>query len=442
MKSIYLFLFSALVFFSCSTDIQPSVLEKAATPAQEFFIDANTDTLLYGKEGTVVFIEKGSFMNYDDEIVTDSVVVTLKELYKTSDMLTSDVTMRSGNKILETGGMIELQAYAKGEELSLDYGKSIVVHFPKQSQTDSMRLFYGRGKSHGGGESGEEYVEVIKNDMITWDLEESSVPEVKNEIWVWYRKFEGLDTNDLFLSNGQIGWDTISDMFNFSKEDEKYFLNKTSKVLYDVDKTGKMHYDKIEGSIITKKMEKKLANVAKSFPLCRPYTVNGEPVEMPGHFQIWSEIKPAKFLSNDGYLKQIEKKMASTDTSKSAISIAELQYYIFDSKQLGWMNCDQFINPNPIKEDFVVSVPKSENIFVKIIFKNYKTIMIGDEGKGKFTFKDLPIDEPVKVVVIDEKDGKPLLKITDTKTSGTAFKIEKLDPVSLSELQEKLKELD
>tara|TARA_B110000211_G_scaffold233035_1_gene298171 strand:+ start:1040 stop:2368 length:1329 start_codon:yes stop_codon:yes gene_type:complete len=442
MKSIYLFLFSALIFISCSTDIQPSVLEKASTPAQEFFIDSNSDTLLYGKEGTVVFIEKGSLVNYYGETVTDSVVVTLKELYKTSDMLTSDVTMRSGNKILETGGMIELQAYSKGEQLEVDYDKSIVVHFPKQSQTDSMRLFYGSGKSHGGGDSVEEYVEVIKNDMITWSLEESSVPKIENRIQYWYTDFDDLDDSSLYLSDGRSAYDTIKELFNFSQKEKEYFLNKTSKVQYDIDKEGKLHYDEVDGSVITKKMERKLANVVKLFPLCKPYTVKGELVDMPGHFQIWSEIKPAKFLSNNGYLKQIEKKMSSSDTSKSAISVAELQYYIFDSKQLGWMNCDQFINPNPIKEDFVVSVPKSENIFVKIIFKNYKTIMIGDEEKGKFTFKDLPIDEPVKVVVIDEKDGKPLLKITDTKTSGTAFKIETLDPVSLSELQEKLKELD
>ena len=62
--------------------------------------------------------------------------------------------------------------------------------------------------------------------------------------------------------------------------------------------------------------------------------------------------------------------------------------------------------------------------------------------KGKFIFKDLPIDEEVKVVVIDEKDGKPLLRIIDTQTSGTTFKIEKVEPVTLVELQEKLKELD
>jgi hypothetical protein len=432
MKSIYLFLLAAIILIGCSINKQPSIQEKLAAPSQDYFIDANTDTLILGKEGTVIYIEKGSFKNGFGSLVTDTIQITLQEVYKTSDILKSNVTMRSGDKMLETGGMIELRAYLKGEQLSLYYNKSIVVHFPKKNRTDSMRLFYGNTKSD----------DDVLSSSIEWDLEESSVPKIISKIQPWYTKFEGVDDGHLVLADGTKWYDTLNQIFNLSEVDIAYFLNKTSKIKYEVNKKGELRYEEIQGSVITKEMKKKFINIAKNFPLCRPYSIGGQPIDMPGWFHIWSEVRPAKFLSNESYLKQIEEKMSSSDISKSAISVAELQYYIFDSKQLGWMNCDQFINPNPIKEDFVVSVPKSENIFVKIIFKNYKTIMIGDEKKGKFIFKDLPIDEEVKVVVIDEKDGKPLLRIIDTQTSGTTFKIEKVEPVTLVELQEKLKELD
>jgi hypothetical protein len=122
--------------------------------------------------------------------------------------------------------------------------------------------------------------------------------------------------------------------------------------------------------------------------------------------------------------------------------VAELQYFIFDSKKLGWMNCDQFVNPNPIKTDFVVKVPKSDNVFVKIVFTNYKTVMIGNEKKGSFTFNNLPLEEPVKVVVIDERDGNTLLSITDTKIAKKKYKIATLQPVTLEKLKQTLKELN
>lgn len=430
MKSIYLFLFSAFVFISCSTDIQPSIQEKLATPSQNYFIDTNQDTLIHGKEGTVIYIEKGSFKDGLGNQVTDSVQITLQEVYKTSDILKSNVTMRSGDEMLETGGMIELRAFSKGEQLSLYYNKSLVVHFPKKNQTDSMRLFYGNENSDG------------KDASIEWDLEENSVPRIDSKIQYWYTKFDDLDESSLILADGTYYYDTLQEMFNFSKEEIEYFLNKTSKIHNKIDKNGKLHFEKIDGSIITKKMKRRLTKVVKAFPMCKPYTVKGVPVDMPSWFYIMSNVIPPKFMNNKSYLEQIENKMSSSDTSKTAISVAELQYYIFDSKKLGWMNCDQFVNPNPIKKDFVVSVPKSENIFVKIVFRNYKTVMIGNEKKGAFTFDNLPINEPVKVIVIDEEDGKPLLKIVDTQTSGTTFKIDKLSPVTLAELKEKLKELD
>lgn len=428
MKLIVFFILSVFIFFSCASDKRVSIQEKLEKPTQEFYLSTKTDTMISGKEGTMIYIEKGSFVDAVGTAITDSVVVTLKELYSIADILQSNTTMQSGDKLLETGGMIELRAYAQGNQLSLDYNKSVVVHFPKKNQNDSMRLFYGE-------ENG-------IDQKIGWELEESSVPQLNNKIHYWYRKYDNLDDDNLYLTNDRHIYDTLTELFNFSKKEKLYFLNKTVNVDYEVKKDGKLVYDKIGGSIISRELHRKLKGVAENFPRCKPYTVNGKPIDMIGHFQIWSEIVAPKYMSNKNYLSQIENKISNQDSSKSSISVAELQYYIFDSKQLGWMNCDQFINPNPIKTDFEVKVPKSDNIFVKIVFTNYNTVMIGDEKKGKFTFDNLPLDEPVKVIAIDEEDGKPLVLIKDTKVSKKAFEMRELKPVSLEELKKTLEGLN
>jgi hypothetical protein len=429
-------LFFLLIIQSCASDKTISIQDKLQKEDQSFFINTSSDTIITGKEGTKIFIEKESFRNALGDIVTDSVIITMQEFYKNSDIIASNLNMRSGDKILETGGMIELRAYAKGNQLSLRNDKSMVVHFPKkETKNDSMRLFYGQESYSGEGE-GEE--NIVSDGKINWDLEESSVPKKKNNIWVWYHKYEGLDTNELFLANGQTAWDTVSEMFSFNQIEIDYFLNKAVKVHYDLKKNGNMIYDKLDGSLISNKMAKRLEKVVRKFPKCKPYTIAGNPIEMPGWFQIWTEITPPKFMNNQAYLQQIENKFSNPDSTKSAVSLAELQYYIFDSKQLGWMNCDQFINPNPVTTDFVVQVPQSENVFAKIIFKNYKTVMIGNEEPEFFTFEDLPIGEPVSVIVIDQEDEKVLFKIEETEISEEVFKVLELQKGSLKGLKKAL----
>lgn len=423
----YIFLISIIVF-SCVGDKTISIQEKMQKDAQYFFIDASRDTIITGLEGTMIFIEKGSFRNAIGKTIKDSVVVSLKEFYKNADIIMSDLNMRAGNKLLETGGMIELRAYGKGNQLSLNRGKSVVVHFPKpESKNDSMRLFY---------ENKSEAIANSNQGGFDWELEESSVPRKENEIHPWYTKYEGIDNQHLYLSDSTIWYDTLPGIFNFNKKEIDYFINKTVKVHYDVKKSGNLVYDEIDGSIISRKMEKRLAKVAKNFPKCKPYTIAGKAIDMPGWFQIWTEIKAPKYMSNEAYLKQMENKFQTGDST--GIDINDLQYYIFDSKQLGWMNCDQFINPNPISTNFRIKVPKSENIFVKIIFKNYKTVMIGNEEPEYFTFEDLPLDEPITIVVIDEEDGKVLFKIEDTKISKEVFEIKNLNKGALKEIQKAL----
>ena len=163
MRFIYYCLF-CLFIISCNTDKTITVRDKLQREDQSFFINTSSDTIITGKEGTKVFIEKGSFRNASGDIITDSVIITMQEFYKNSDIIASNLNMRSGDKLLETAGMIELRAYADGNQLSLRNGKSMVVHFPKkEAKNDSMRLFYGQGSYSGEGED-----DIVANGKINW----------------------------------------------------------------------------------------------------------------------------------------------------------------------------------------------------------------------------------------------------------------------------------
>jgi hypothetical protein len=203
-----------------------------------------------------------------------------------------------------------------------------------------------------------------------------------------------------------------------------------------------MEFMQIKGSKISRKLKEKITKKVKSFPRCKPYTIEGDPIDMPGFFKTFTKVIPPKYKSKENYIAQLEDKLKASNSTKKGLELAELQYYIFDSRNLGWMNCDKFIDSLSERIDYVVEVPRSKNVFAKIVFRNYKTVMTGNEKSGKFIFENLPLDEAVKIVVIDEKRGKPLLKIVDTKTSKKPIEILKLTEYTFEELQEKLKELN
>ncbi len=426
MKKLFI-LFSILFFlFGCEDIPEKTLMEQIGKSEESFFIDSNQDTILEGKEGTLIYLEKGSFLDSDFNLVTDSIQISLVELYETKDILSNSISMLAGGKILETGGMINLEAKSNGKDLFLT--KDMVVHFPKnKNKADDMNLFYGKKDSTG---------------VTEWEIEEESTYRLRNHIEPWYTKYEGIDHGMMNLWNGGYYYDTTHQHFNFSEKEIEELLNKTVDAKYILFADSEMYFTKIEGSRISRKLRSKITKRVKDFPKCKPYTIKGEPIDMEGFFKIYTTVIPPKYQSKENYLKSIEQKLNNSNGKKETLELAELQYYIFDSRNLGWMNCDRFINSNTEKTDLIVQVPKSKNVFVKIIFRNYKTVMTGVEKRKRFIFKDLPIGEPIKIVVLDEKKGKPQLKIVDSIVSKEPINVDNLKEYSLEELQAKLKELN
>ena len=422
-----LFIISVIILIiGCQSNGKKSLPELLDKESESFLVNNKFDAIIEGNEGTLIFIEKESFVNQYGVPVADSLEIKLKELYSVEDIIAQRISMKSNGEILETGGMINLRAFSKGNELQLKKGKEVVVHFPKNQDSIQMNLFYGKKDS---------------TQIIEWELEKASTYQLVDTIIPWLIKYEYLDDQHLYLATGEIWLDVLPGIFNLSEEDKEELLNKSVNLNYTVFKNGELRYKNITGSKISRRLKKKLVKVVRNFPPCKPYTRKGVPFDMEGHFQVYTKVRRPKYEGKEGYLAKIEERFKGEDENTSALEIAELQYYIFDSKSLGWMNCDRFINPSSERINYTVKVPKSKDIFVKIVFTDYNTVMTGNEIRGKFIFEDLPINESVKVVVLDEKRGKPQLKIVDSKTTREPFEVKNLTEYTLEELKEKLKEI-
>ncbi len=129
-----------------------AILQARAKQLQSFTItDPSVRQTVRGKQGGVFFIDANSLVGPDGEPVTGPVSIELIEAYDLSDMLIAGLTTTSGNRPLETGGMIKLVATdAAGRELQLKEGAKLASSIPTQNFNEQMQLFVGAGHDEEG----------------------------------------------------------------------------------------------------------------------------------------------------------------------------------------------------------------------------------------------------------------------------------------------------
>ncbi len=113
-------------------------------PKQRFSISESGYTKITGEQGTKVFIPSNVFVKKDGTPVDpEKVKIEMQEFYEMSDFVKNNLTTVSNGEILETGGTINLRAFADGEELTLRKNAFIDVYFPTKTPDDGMAAFSG-----------------------------------------------------------------------------------------------------------------------------------------------------------------------------------------------------------------------------------------------------------------------------------------------------------
>jgi hypothetical protein len=111
---------------------------------QVFKIQSHSDTVIIGKKGTKILIPSEVFIRGNGEMVDNSLVnIELIELYDLNDYIKYDLPTISNQKMLESGGVIYLNATLGNEKLAIAKGKGLHVQFNSQhAKKDRMQAFY------------------------------------------------------------------------------------------------------------------------------------------------------------------------------------------------------------------------------------------------------------------------------------------------------------
>lgn len=405
-----------------SLDVTPNIFE----------ISPNSDTLLFGEHGTAIFIPSDAFY-LDSSEFDKEITITLKEYYNMSDILMQDLSTRTPDRLLETGGMIHIEASVGDQKKSLKYGKELIVHFPKNGSTaDDMQLF-----SEGFYDT-----QQGSSNAVVWEEEARSDGYETDSIVWWYWRKDEVDQKHLYLADGRHIYDWTSDTIKLTEEERDYVRLRDVNIECVVSKEGyikDVHFEKNyeEGRV------DRLIEILKRIPKLKPYTVDGEPIDNDCALKFAVKYVLPKYASDKEYLESLEKKYPDFEKkSINNLSTAELHYFIFSSAKLGWLNVDRFVDDPAPKIDMTLELENPEDLMVKLIYKDYKSVVPADFSNNTYHFDGIPENKKFTLMVIRNEPGKLSMSITEHTTksgeiTGVTFK-----EYSMGELKDELKKLD
>jgi len=156
MKRILLFLLLImLVVFMLykfpTSIIESSVLkmskkdpfQKSMVKSQFFEINTKKDTVVEAINGTIVAFPKDCFVDSKGMVIEGNVDFELAEALDLSSMIFSNLTTTSNNQILETGGMVFINAYYKNKEVFINKEKPIYIEIPTNNFNPNMMKYEG-----------------------------------------------------------------------------------------------------------------------------------------------------------------------------------------------------------------------------------------------------------------------------------------------------------
>lgn len=126
-------------YFADTDELRRALMEGTV---QRFIIDPSQDQTIVGSAGVQVRFAAQAFVDAEGRVVQGPVHVELTEALGLQAMLAHQLATRSGERLLETGGMLRVQANdAEGNALRLAAASPMDIAVPQPGRMPGMELF-------------------------------------------------------------------------------------------------------------------------------------------------------------------------------------------------------------------------------------------------------------------------------------------------------------
>jgi len=478
--------------FETIDDLTRQISETEA-PLQNFSVTEGNQ-LIDLEHGASIYVPKDAFVYADGTPVTGTVDIEVIEAYKMTDFMAHGLITQSHGEMLETGGMLYVNATAGGEPVQIAENRSIEIIYPVQQVEEGMELFYAEESDDGivwTPTDTELRTTQVKNDPIMIDLDEIAnydfgrvekptlqfedmpdrptygdipfppsaklySPEKYKELYANYEK--NLDTwqhrkpfyeQELKKWNEEVDrrLDKVNDYRNALLE-MKYKV-KLITALKGLDKmVGRRAPSELVKrifSFINKPMQinvddramylEAFGNHTRGLISERSLTINNLGYKVfPKNSKFYTDIRRKIFEAEKVVL---EKRIAEGGT----IDRKNFGSYIANISQLGWINCDRFERSGKELTNVTVEMTP-EDTKVYLIYKDIRSFLSKTSQNSNVVFKNSPIGEPVKVIAVKLVDGKPQMAVRDITIEAGQYVSLDFFPAQLTDVRAELNSVD
>jgi TonB family protein len=409
-----------------SVTIKTFLRELDTKPLQEHNITGSNDTTICLQEGTIIKIPSNAFITKKTgQKPKGKVRLMVKEYYSLSDILFANLTTTTKAEILETGGMININAYAGLDTLALE--KEVEIRFPFKDKIEGMQLFTGQRDTSG----------IMIWESLTEELE--SEIEENNSVYAIAEEMPrfpgGYESFIRFLRNS----------IKYPSDARRKGLEGTVYVNVVIDANGEVSEKKILKGL-NESLDQAALNAFDNMPAWEPGRVAGKNISVRMVFPVYFRLDGISFTSssrptttyNEDLRKDFEENLSDSVLQKSNATV--VSHYILSSSKLGWINCDRFITKTP-QTKFRVFIGKENNSDVKVIFKNYKSILPGHYVDGYYHFDNVPVGEPVTIIAVRAKHDNLKLAINKTIINNSIYSALEFKQVTVETLKEEMQKI-
>lgn len=148
----------------------------AAQGEQTMTIRTDRDQQITAAAGTLIVIPARSFVFEDGSAPEGAVEITVKEAYAPADWIAHNLATTSDGRLLQTGGMVYIDARSEGKPLALAAGASLTVAMPAKNIDPAMELFYSRQDANGNinwQPVGQSFRQTLQDPDVKLDIDPS-----------------------------------------------------------------------------------------------------------------------------------------------------------------------------------------------------------------------------------------------------------------------------
>ncbi len=406
-------------------------LERELNPSanQTFHIDSQQENVIQGKKGITILIPKNAFRSANGEVVQGEVEVELTEALSFSDFIVSGLETKSGEQLLESGGMLKVAAKdMKGNEVLLNKNSKLVVSVPSENRKENMAVFLSKNGADWNSTNQKITNEVdfkafrpypkmpsreFKLPKFEYTVESPLPPKAPGKIQSphqpretsykraipWY-KLKKEKIRERQERNYQAALE------RYDKRMERY--NRFQDAYEKKRKAYEKTYSEYERAVQCWEEDKKVARA---------------------QFRSTAEYQDAlskqrKIYDYDRSNFELDVRMWKAEREKAALSYGEkmdrlgkadqegMDKYVFAINQLSWINVDRFYKIAPEEKQLVVMNTKDvKNEKVLILFKNINSMLScnSDEVESVFRLENFPKKEEAFIFAYKVVNKRPML---------------------------------